>query len=258
MRALLLALAVSRLAVAELRESPAMALVEQLASDDTLVVFDLDNTLIEPVQTLGSDQWYYHLVAQLQAQGRDETQAHAEANAIWNRVQLATAVRPVEADTPDRVARLQARGLRVMALTARTQDVSSLTARQLESVGYTLAKSAFGRDELVLDADAGEIYREGVLYVGEHASKGQALLAFLAKVGVTPARVVFVDDKEKHARSVDATLTAAGIPVVAIRYGAADARVRAFDPAVADLQYKAWSRLLSDEEARELLGQPPR
>ncbi len=233
-----------------------MAALDGIVGDDTLIVFDLDNTLIEPVQTLGSDQWYYHLVSALRATGRDERAAHTEANNIWNRVQLSTEVRPVESDTPERVRALQARGLRVMALTARSEDVSGPTERQLRSVGYQLSTAAFGVNQVVLDAAARAIYRGGILYVGEHASKGEALLAFLDLQAYRARHVVFVDDKEKHARSVDAALTARGIPVVSVRYGAADARVKAFDPRVADLQYRAWSRLLSDAEALELLGDP--
>ena len=72
------------------------------------------------------------------------------------------------------------------------------------------------------------LYSRGVFFVGDGPDKGEALLAFLDKIALRPTRVVFVDDKPHHARSVDAVMTAAGIPCVAFRYGAADEKVRAF------------------------------
>lgn len=76
-------------AAAEIRESLTMAAVDSLATPGTLVVFDIDNTLIEPTVTLGSDQWFYWYVAELEAAGRTARRAVDEANDVWNRVQSA-------------------------------------------------------------------------------------------------------------------------------------------------------------------------
>jgi len=154
--------------------------------------------------------------------------------------------------TPALMRALQARGIRVVALTARSQDAAAVTEAQLSSAGYALAASALGLGRRVIGDDTSMVYDDGVLYVGEHASKGDALLRLLASERMTPDRVVFVDDKDKHVRSVDAALTASKLPVIAIRYGAADARVAAFDPAVAELQFRLWSSVVSDEEAARL------
>jgi hypothetical protein len=221
-------------AAAEIRESTSVAPVDALATPGTLVVFDIDNTLIEPTVTLGSDQWFYWYVAELEAGGRSSREAIDLANDVWNRVQPAIAVRPVEAMTPQLIRGIQARGLRVVALTARSHDAAAVTETQLTSAGYSLSTSAFGPGRRVIGDDPTMVYDDGVLYVGEHASKGDALLRLLAGEGLSPERVVFVDDK---------------IPVIAIRYGAADARVAAFDPAVAAVQFRLWSSVLSDEEA---------
>jgi hypothetical protein len=236
-------------AAAEIRESTSVAPVDALATPGTLVVFDIDNTLIEPTVTLGSDQWFYWYVAELEAGGRSSREAIDLANDVWNRVQPAIAVRPVEAMTPQLIRGIQARGLRVVALTARSHDAAAVTETQLTSAGYSLSTSAFGPGRRVIGDDPTMVYDDGVLYVGEHASKGDALLRLLAGEGLSPERVVFVDDKEKHVRTVDAALSSSKIPVIAIRYGAADARVAAFDPAVAAVQFRLWSSVLSDEEA---------
>jgi len=43
---------------AEIIEVKNMAAVANLIDQDSLVVFDIDNTLIQPVQSLGSDPWF--------------------------------------------------------------------------------------------------------------------------------------------------------------------------------------------------------
>ena len=234
-----------------------MAPVEALADIDTLVVFDIDNTLIEPTVTLGSDQWFYWYAARLESEGLTPTAASDAANAVWNKVQPAIAVRAVEDSTPALVGRLQARGIRVMALTARSRDAAGVTETQLASAGYVMGRHAFGASRRRVGKSADMIYEDGILYVGEHASKGEALVRFLKHERHRPKRVVFADDKAKHTVTVDAALQKIGLPVVALRYGAADARVAAFDPAVAEIQYRAWSRVLTDEEAAALVKCAP-
>ena len=83
-----------------------------------------------------------------------------------------------------------------------------------------------------------------MLFVGEGVDKGRLLVEFLQHIGLRPERVVFADDKPHHARNVDAALAAAGIPAVAFRYGAADARVRAFNEVMDEAADPASAALL--------------
>src|SRR4051812_33940238 len=78
----------------------------------TLVVFDLDNTVMEPVQMLGSDQWFDSLVKLFD--GNIE-----RAVDVWQNVQRKTEMKTVEPGTPDLIRGLRSRGLHVLALTAR-------------------------------------------------------------------------------------------------------------------------------------------
>ena len=53
------------------------------------------------------------------------------------------------------------------------------------------------------------IYTRGVLFVnGIFDSKGQALTHFLCKINYMPKRVVFIDDMERHLKTVEASLHA--------------------------------------------------
>ncbi len=192
------------------------------------VVFDLDNTVMEPPQTLGSDQWFEHMVHELGSV--------KSALALWERVQSVTTMKPVERTTPALIRQLQRRGLTVFALTARPASLDAVTRKQLATMGVNFSK---------------------IVSIGPTTSKGQALVSELMNSSSTPEKVLFVDDKEKHVRTVEAALDAMGMKNVEFRYGAVDAKVHSFDAAVAQEQLEVFESegiLLSDEEARDRLG----
>jgi FMN phosphatase YigB (HAD superfamily) len=216
--------------------------IERQIEPGTLVIFDIDNTLIEPVQMLGSDQWFYALVEQIRTEQKVGEEVAAErAMALWNAVQADLEVRAVESSTPALLKRLAERDLPILALTARTFDIAETTAHQLRSVGIDFERHAVAGDlELALASPAKLI--RGVLYVGELNSKGEVLVEFLRRTGLAPKKIVFVDDKRKHVESVTAELKAVGIPVIAYRYGGADASVTAFRTRTAEAQFREWQK----------------
>lgn len=221
--ALLLPAAAAR---ADVREIKSMSEIVSEIRPTTLLVFDVDNTLVEPVGNVGSDQWYDYLLKAYARDGLDAAAAEKKAGETWTRTLASVKVKPVEDLTPILVRAQQARGLKILALTARGVEDAPATFAQLKAIGIDLASSAVRKEDLAPEG-AGR-YSRGVYFVGDGPDKGKALLAFLKEIGLRPTRVVFVDDKPRHAGNVDAALTAAGIPCVSFRYGAADEKVRAF------------------------------
>ncbi len=219
-------LLLAALASAEVREIQSMSAIEPELTKGTLLVFDVDNTLLEPVGNLYSDQWIYYVEKALERDGASASEAEKRMGDIWTEGLKRSKVKPVEAGTPALVQRAQKAGFKVMALTARGLEDFEATMRQFRDAGYDLSRSG--------PKGRAEGYKGGVMFVGDGPDKGKALVAFLAAAGIKPARVVFVDDKPHHAKNVDAALTAAGIPVVAFRYGATDAKVKAFNEVMAE------------------------
>lgn len=240
----LLFLLLSLPAAAEVVEIESMKEIQPKLEPGTLVVFDIDNTLVEPLGNIGSDQWYYYLV---KAVARDDAkltpeQAEEKAAEVWTRTLGTVTVKPVEELTPPLIRHIQARGLKTMALTARGREDAAATFAQLKAIGVDLASQpVHGKDR---DAEEKGFYSRGVFFAGEGPDKGVALARFLKAIGLAPKAVVFVDDKPHHAKNVDRALTAAGIPVTAFRYGAADAKVAAFNAVMAEADTPAKARLL--------------
>lgn len=231
---LLTGLFIAQVASAQIVEISQMNDILPSIDSETWVVFDLDNTVMEPAQTLGTDQWYDYMVKKL---GSDEP-----ALAVWSRVQDRTQMIPVEPTTPDLIKNLQQEHIRVFALTARPKDSIPTTITQLKSIGVEF---------------------ERVVAVGPGANKGEVLSLEIQKASVMPAKVVFVDDKAKHVRNVDVALSKLPeIEHLEFRYGAADSRVRSFNKEIADLQldrFETSDVIISDQEAlAEIESSAPR
>lgn len=227
---------------AEVREIASMAAIVPELAPETLLVFDIDNTLVEPIGNIGSDQWYYYVEKAYRREGLDEAAAAAKTAEVWTKTLGTVKVKPVEALTPILIREQQKRGLQIMALTARGAEDAQATFEQLKAIGVDLTASAVRKDDLATERKG--LYSRGVFFVGEGPNKGETLIAFLKKIGLRPAKVVFIDDKPRHAKNVDAALTAAGIASVSFRYGAADAKVRSFNEIMSEATDKSSAELL--------------
>lgn len=241
MRSLFLfVLLLAQTSFAEIREIKKMSEAFREVASSDLLVLDIDNTILEPKQTLGSDQWFSYLA------GKTSVDA---AIPVWEDVQNLTKVHAVESDTPALIRQAQQRGVVVLALTARPVSLKRETFRQLKSLGVRLANPA----EDYSDGESVQLYN-GVLFVGPHNNKGLVLAKFLEAVGRNPSRLIFVDDKLKHVKNMDAVFSK--IANINFRYGAADERVNSFSPAIANKQWELFENegvLVSDDEAKKLL-----
>lgn len=220
----------------------------------TWLVFDIDNTLIEAKQMLGSDQWYSHQVMEMQKipQEQKERRAH-ELRALFKKVQVIADMQPVEAITPQLLEDLQKRGNTLMALTARyPKTLVSITMKHLKESKIDFKKTAPHQEKIDFYLQDPVKYRSGVLFVGDN-NKGKAFVAFLKRSAVKPEKIIFVDDKQKHVENMGQALEELNINYEGFRYSHADEKVNNFDPKIADLQKNFLQQVLSDSDARAIL-----
>jgi hypothetical protein len=245
-----LVLASTLTASAEIRETNFMANALANTNEGDVVVLDIDNTVLEPVQTLGSDQWFGYLLGKYKKSGLDENTAVDKAIIDWIQVQELTKVRLVENTTPDLIKSLQNRKIMVFALTARPVELKRVTAAQLRFTGIRFQKN----NALYTNNRDIELYK-GILFVGPKHNKGTVLQNFFQTLNIQPKRLIFIDDKEKHVKNMDDVFARTGLININFRYGAADSRVRAFNATIAEIQWDYFQRsqgiLLSDEEAQK-------
>ncbi len=239
-------------AYGEIVEINQMDQVYNYLKPNTLVIFDIDNTIIEPVQTLGSDQWFGHRISHWSDQGLEPDEAVEKALSEWMAVQNITKVKLVEPETARIIKHLQDRGFTVMGLTTRGLGMSTRTNEQLKSVGVHLETTAPTKDDVFFMNERGVLMRGGTLFTA-NTHKGEALFKFLDKINVEPKMILFINDKRSHIVPMKETASKRGVPFIGLRYNYLDEKVKNLNAELTDIQFEHFGRILSDEEAAEIL-----
>jgi len=217
---------------ARVAHDEALALASKYGADAVLVVVDIDSTLLEMDQYLGSWAWFDWQADLLR---RDPTSAALVSNsfegllAAQGLLHALSQMHPTERDLPALVENLQNRGIRLIALTSRGFDVRDATRRELLRNGYDLGRNpipprpgflgddpflpypqgypeAIGlstteADQFGLRKPRAVSYRNGLfMTAGQH--KGAMLRSLLARTGRDFRAIVFLDDQPRNVRAM--------------------------------------------------------
>ncbi len=222
----------------------------QYVQPDTLLIFDLDNTVMETAQTFGGDQWLAYQIQQAKNQGFVGDEAFLPIFAEWVTVQHRTNVQAVEPTTAALIEQLQKSGYTVLALTTRGLETAACTIDQLSSIGVDFSRSAPAEQELQFEPVRAALYRKGILF-SSGTNKAALLFRFLGLINSHPQKILIVDDKEGHVKDLEKSCQANGVSFTGLRYGFLDEKINNFSPTLADRERELFfGRLVSDEEAK--------
>jgi FMN phosphatase YigB (HAD superfamily) len=229
---------------AEIFESGSFSSLLFFADKDTLIVCDVDNTLIQPTTHMGSSQWRAYIRQKAQQAGFNKQETEVVLDRFWYFVQPFLSVEAVDSEAPAIINALQSKTA-VIALTARDPDESEYTAKQLKSAGVDLTNPHFC-DANLTSAPSEALFQQGVIYCGDN-TKPDALDAFFKQFNYFPKRIVVIDDRSTQISELENYFK--NCEFVGIRFSGADARVAEFNPKIADIQWAHLPKLLSDAEA---------
>lgn len=232
-------------------ESNQMQDVLSHVQEETWVLIDVDNTLIESSVDLGSAQWREHIRKKAKDAGFGKEESEAILDQFWMFVQPLIPVQSVDPKTPALLHTLRQSKVPVLALTARDCEEFKHTQKQLNSAGISLECDF--PVQLSLQTDFPALFEKGVIYCGEN-TKGEVIAAFFEAAGQKPRKIIFVDDRWEQIKIVEAEVESLSIEFIGIRFSGADEHVKAFDPVVADLQFSQLPKIVSNEEAKEILS----
>lgn len=216
---------------------------------NTLVLLDIDDTLLIPTQMLGCDEWFQYRYNEHKALG--VSLALEKTLAEWEAIRHLTKMEIVEMGTDEIVRELQ-QEFSVMGLTTQGLALATRTSQQLKENSLDLSLSApSGEDHCVSIGGHAVLYRKGILFTSGQA-KGESLFKLCEKIGIEPARIVFINDKKEHLQDIETAAQRRGVEFIGLRYGFSDERKKAFDPKIATYQFthSSFDHLLTDEEAR--------
>lgn len=253
---LILAIFIFPLLHAEIVEIHHIDDIRPYVTKNTLCLFDIDDTLIDPPISLGSSTWRNWVKAKLTGYTTDFTLYDALTLHIAKMVPYKT----VEPHTALLISDLQANGIPVFAFTARgrtqwyTTDLEGIdrfTYDQLKNVGIDFTKTTVPAELQAINPD---YFYNGIIFA-QHIKKGDLLQYLLNDLNYSPSKVIFVDDKLDQVKSVEATLKEMGVPFIGFWYKRSEEDHRDFNPIITNIQmeYLLLSGVvISDTEAREL------
>jgi phosphoserine phosphatase len=215
----------------------------------TLVVFDLDNTILTPAQELGNDQWFNFTLKEHVHDGFSFREAIDRVLPLYMDIMLASDVKAVESMTPSLIFNLQKKGIKVIGLTTRNVPLAYRTIDQLKSLDIDFSRSPLLVNENIKTHYPSN-YIEGIFFLGG-AHKGDALREFCSFIGYEPQRIIFINDKEKYVKQMAESFS--DVDYIGLRYGAWDEQVALFDPKIAKVQLKYFKKIIPNEEVKKIL-----
>ena len=211
----------------------------------TLLVLDIDDTLLTSQGFFGSDRWY-------------EWQKHlaatdpAKVPCLFDVISLNYEAGTQQLTQPDGPALINALPGDKLMLTSRNPLYRGGTLRTLNDAGYTLPTPLAGQAEgrswrwrKAPDARESDVsYAQGI-FMTSGQDKGLVLLDLLDRLKLHYDRVILVDDGDANIRNMQAALRNAGIDYHGLHYTRVKGPVSDSE-ATAGLQgWQAWQTLLS-------------
>jgi FMN phosphatase YigB (HAD superfamily) len=244
---------------------------DALAATDknSLVLFDVDDTLIEPASVLfrskianeNDGPWIGELFSTVFANAKHSVDYYLSI------LQSQEVPLLIEKNIVQTITSLQDRGVKVLALTAlwtgayfTIPSVPEWRLNKLKELGIDFSKTNFPDmtfDELPQEEGHFPMLYHGILCTIQ-ISKGQVLGAFLDRIQWKPDQVVFFDDNLERVESVAQEMQKRKIPFHGYHYKGADFVPGELNKEVAEFQLKylvEHEEWLSEEEARALIVQ---
>lgn len=200
-----------------------------------LLVSDFDNTLMKPLNLLGSDQfyeWQAHLMKtdspNKDFKNFDEfMEVHAKAMAL-------TKMAPTDPEIPNFLNSLKEQNVKMIVLTSRGPIFRAITARDLKSAEMNI-ESLSPFPKFLYQGQLGnrDVYFQDGVFFTSGLNKGEALFFLLNENKATFPYIIFIDDMEKHTLAVTDFLSKNAeiekkLDVTTIRYSKEDEAKKLF------------------------------
>jgi hypothetical protein len=180
---------------------------------DTLVVFDMDKTIVQKYSVPADIQtWLAAAVKDLTARGVPADQAQIMADTFAESHKNKVVFTPMEEVTVSEIHDLQAAGFHVLVLTAQFKDVSDITLFSLRTLGLEFLNSSRRFQENPFGQESDILFKNGVIFAGYQNDKGEVLKQLLHVNQFTPSKLIFIDDEIKNIRNMEKAFSNGPIP----------------------------------------------
>jgi len=185
------------------------------ADKDTLILWDVDQTLITPNDSVLRPKWEQYL-DQLLGGKKVMTNELGEKRYIFREILMKAPHSLINSQSVSLIEELQNMEIPVIAFTAapggKIGEIDSFLdwrIRELEEFGFQFGATFSNVDSIQLPKDPDKefppIYKSGVIITSLH-EKGPVLTNFFKEINWVPKKVIFIDDKMSNLESVEQSL----------------------------------------------------
>lgn len=195
----------------------------------TLLVFDIDNTIAETYPTEhGGDQWFFAMVDYHMKQGYEYYDAVKAVIPLYAELQNKTQLTLIEPFIIELMRDLKKKGIKIIALTARPSLLLECVIQQLKEIGIIFDDF----ESIMIDGYQNDHYcmQKGIIASGLLGNKkGEVLFEILKHLNFIPETLIYIDDKKKHVANVISEAEKRNIKkIIGIRYSRLDEKVRSY------------------------------
>ena len=188
------------------------------ADKDTLVAFDLDNTLITGMQQLGSYVWFVEETMALKKNGLSTHQANDLAVPCFLKLQDHLDTTLTEPNVPQVLRDLQKKGAKIVGLTARRKELDEVTFSKIKELDIHFDNDYLLKKDFTQPYPVK--YKDGVLFAHDKNNKGVVLLEFLENIKPKHKfkKIIFVDDVMKNVENVKVAMETTDYEFIGLYY----------------------------------------
>lgn len=186
-------------------------------SSDSLVLFDIDNTLIRSIDILGTEEWERFLFQKYLDKGLSEKEAQILANKFWRAIQPFIEVELVESAILEVLSFLRRQQIPYFGLTARSVGLEELTHSQLYKASLPMPFMHYDLPKWNHHIEVPCGFHEGILFCGDN-HKGSVFHHFFHHLPSKPNKIIFIDDKPHHVRQLAETAKELGKDYIGFHY----------------------------------------
>lgn len=242
------------------------------ADEQTLIVFDVDETIIMPTDALWQNGriWEADIAKHFPVSNQLKkaySNCKSEDLDIFSQRMFETSFEPVEAITVSLIQDLLKKNLKVIALTnfgpgkfGTMPSLKKWRRNQLRDLGINFESSFPGCSYIFSDLAPTQgsypEYYKGILF-GANNPKGVVLGSFLDQLDYAPTKVICIDDKEKYLLSIQEELAKRNIAFEGFLYKGAEKHAAPIDLEIISYQLDHWQQNhehVSDIQVRSTLA----
>ncbi|MBY0110008.1 MAG: DUF2608 domain-containing protein [Candidatus Babeliaceae bacterium] len=189
-------------------------------SPGSIVLIDIDNTLLEPHDkhnSIGSDQWFTHLTKK---NSNKEYILDLYCTTILN-----THMQAVEPSIPEVLQSIQQKAM-LLGFTMRSIVLAPCTVERLADNNIRLSAQIPDKGFMINNKDPVLVYHDIIFCQGK--KNGETLFTVLDVYNITPLCIIMIDDKRQYLELVEKECIKRNTRFVGLRYGYLDEKVTDF------------------------------